>query len=268
MRYFRKYGRRFARRVKRGARRVGRKSRVSKSVKRYVRRAIARRIENKEITWTPTGIRSTIVAQASAANLITNTFCLMPSISQGTGNGYRISDTINVKKIGVQLYLTNYELGLTGQVVRVVVFSVKDYNQDIMGTTLPSIEAGNFFRSGTTTASANGTLVNDHMLPINTNRITIHAQKKFVIGEAVLPQILTPNAQNALGTSPQYHKCYFSLGKKMKILKYDENGTNPNYPTNHNLFMAVLTNYADCTAGAGQSVLYGAVQVDFAYEDA
>lgn len=183
--YGRKRFSRYPRRKIMRRRRMVRRKKAT-GIRRIVKRMINRKIETKEISYPMVG-GAQLFEQTTYTGAIAQTFSLMPSISQGTGNGSRIGDKISVVSARYKGYVALAQPGANGHHVRVVVFSVKDYNADVMGGNLPAIEMQNFFRSGTQTIGPSGYMGVEGMAPINTNRINVYYDKSHFLGTNVVP---------------------------------------------------------------------------------
>lgn len=221
-----------------------------KYLRSMVKKIVNRKIETKDYC-NPIASNASIYEQTNYVGMQNQTFNCINPITVGAGNGQRIGDVISPVRWYLKGCLTRTQPGASGQFARIIVFSVKDYNADIMGSTLPAIEAQNFFRVGTTTAGCNGYYVVDNMAPINTNRITVHYDKQHFIGTNVTPVNQTSGEYNGGPSSRPFCKFTVNLTKHAKKLRYDENSVNTNYPINHNLFCAILLNTADATVGGG-----------------
>lgn len=256
--------RRFSRRPRRNVRRYGRRmgGRKKTGIRKMVRRMISRSQETKEYILS---FNSGILSQTSAAQTVSNTQYLMPSFTQGTGNGQRIGDKVSVCNWIVKgcVGIANAATLTTAYNARVVIYSVKDYNQEATGTNLPTIEASNFFRSTNTTQSANGYFSTEGLLPINRQRINVYYDKSFICGTDYGTKTVNSNS-----TLPSQHKFYCNLRKHFKTLKFDENGTYPNFPLNADLWITVFWNSIDNQVGAGTNTGTIALISDVKFKDA
>lgn len=235
-------------------------------LKRLIKKIVNRKIETKEYVYALTG---NLYEQTNYIGFQGQTFSLMPSIGQGTGNGQRIGDRINPVSCIANCYISRSQMWAQSHYVRVLVFSVKDYNADIMGSTLPSIEAQNFFRAGTGTGAFAGLLQWEGLLPVNKDRINIYYDKVKYIGNNQSAVNNTTDYKTATVHNNPFSHFRVNLTKHMKKLLYDENGTNPNLPTNHNLWIGFAVCSADGALGSGTTqVMNFASQIHLKYKDA
>lgn len=252
MKYFRSNRRRFRRRragVGRNARKYWKKF-VPRPIRKYVKAAIGRRIETKDYC-TAIAADAAIYEQTNYLGMIAQTFTCIPNISIGSQDGQRVGNQISPVRWVVRGRITPSQVNNTGHFCRIIVYSVKDYNADIMGAALPSIEAQNFFKAGLITTGPNGYMNNDTMLNINKSRITVYYDKCHVIGTNVTPVNNTSGQATGGPTAKPWTQFWVNLSKHCKKLKYDENAVNPNLPINHNCFVTVLYNTIDNTVGSG-----------------
>lgn len=258
-RFYKRRPRRYLRR--RTYRKYGRKG----GLRRMVKRIVDRKLETKQ--YSSVVMNQTNTLQQSAGGIATNTAYIIPSISQGAADGQRIGDRIDVKSLRFKMHIHSTVTTFIGVVCRVIIFSLKDYQQDT-AISLPSIEYSNFFRSGTGTATANGYLGNDVLLPINKNRIIVHHERIVSLGAPIYGATLVTQAPTSSPSLPGHKFLSFNMNKALKMWKYDENGVNPNLPLNHNLWCCVLVNNADNTLGGGASQLTVNGVIDIHYKDA
>lgn len=245
----RKYSRRYPLRRRKYARR-SRYAKKKLGLRAMVKKIMNRKLETKLTTYTVGN--AGIYDQNSSALLQSNTFQLLPVVAQGAQDGARIGDRISVTSLKVKalLNLATTSMSQRSLYVRVVIFSTKDYNADVTGGTCPSIELSNFFRNQTTTSSVTGYMYNDQLLPINTNRLTVHFDRRYILGSNITGTTSANNYPNASPVHEGFKHIEFNI-KNIKRLVYDENGTNPNLPTNHDLWMAVIPNNVDSVVNTG-----------------
>lgn len=250
VRRFRKFSRR-PRKFSRRPRRIG--GRKKTGLRKMVKRILSRSLESKEYILS---FNSGILSQTSASNFVSNTQYMMPALVSGTNNAQRIGDAVTVSSMILkgQVGMANATALTTAYNARVLVYSLKDYNQDTAGVNLPILEASNFLRSGGASTTVSGYNHNDIMLPVNKNRINVYYDKTFLCGTGYGTATTNSNA-----TVPSQHKFYVNLSKHFKKFKYDENGTYPNFPLNADLWVTVLWNSVDDTVGAGTAT--GLVQL-------
>lgn len=191
--------------------------------------------------------------QTSTVQFQGNTSGILPPIVVGASDGQRVSDKLSIKSHKFKLHICNYpDLAQSkARCVRIIIFSLKDQQMSATGQNLPSVDAGNFFRNLGSSTGVTGYFYNDSMYPVNTNRIIVHYDRRVYLGANCMPTVGSINECNAYPTAGTAKDFTFDLTKKCKIWKYDENGVNPNLPINHNLFCAVLVNYADGQLGSG-----------------
>lgn len=256
--------RRFSRKPRPTGRRYGRRmgGRKKTGIRKMVRSMISRSQETKQLV---SNFNSGILSQTTAGNVVSNTQYMLPAFVQGTGMGQRIGDKVSISNFAVKgmIGIANAATSTTAWHARVVIFSVKDYNQESAGTNLPTIEASNFFRTGGTTTSANGYVFNEGLLPINKQRINVYYDKSFICGTDYGTKTVNSNS-----TIPSQHKFYCNLRKHFKTLKFDENGTYPTLALNADCWITVFWNPIDSQVGSGTATGTLNFMTDIRYKDA
>lgn len=263
--YARKFYRRRPRKYLR-KRRMARKSTKKGTLRNFVKRIVDRKIETKQ--YSSVIMNQGCILQTNGAGIGSNTTGIIPTIAQGSTLGGRIGDRIDLKRCWFKLFLTNYAVTLVGFQARVIIYSVKDYMQSSAGSTLPSVEYGNFFRNGASSGTASGYIYNDQLLPLNKERLIVHHDRIVTFGQNISPVAITTQAPTASPALPGSRMLSFNLLKGNKCWRYDENGVNPNLPLNQNLFCTVLVNSTDGTQGTGATQVYAYGVIDVHYKDA
>lgn len=210
----------------------------------------------------------TFYDQKDATSFISNTFSAIPTIAVGNNIYSRIGDKIHITSAKLKITVAPYLSTSSAKAFacRLIVFSLKDIQQSTEGNALGSVEASNFFWGTSGSTGVDGYMSGDFNKPVNTHRIRVHADKKFIIGANISPG--TNSANIAMPNSAYAHNFTIPL-KHLKNLEYDENAVNPNYPTNHSCYFVLLTNYIDNTPGTGLSnTVRGTWCLDYAFKDA
>lgn len=268
MRYFRKRTNYRRKRSAFGRRKVAAKRRLSKPVKRAINRLISRKIETKEYSYNMGG-NSNFYEQTTVVQAIGQTFSLIPAIPVGAGTGYRVGDKITIASARYRGYLALTQPGSNGHQVRIVIYSLKDYQADITSASLPTIEMQNFFRAGTTTQAPAGYFSVEGMAPINKNRINVYYDKVHSLGTNVVPVNSTSGHAAGGNSSRPFIKFWFNATKHLKQWKYDENAVNPNLPTNHNLWVSIFCCDSSNSLGSGTTPIgLFNLWTDLKYKDA
>lgn len=248
--------------------------RVSKSVKKYVKSAIRRSSENKIVNWRYSGLLSAFNAPFSYW-LTSNFFELTPnsislSIPQGTGQGNRISNSINTRKVMLKyiLWPTQYD-GILNPFprpvdIRVVIGS---YKPDLVDGPLYT-SFNNYFQQGNSSTGPLGNLL-DMVSDINKNQFQIYSDKVVKLGYS---------AATGLGSVAvtQYfanNDYKMNIIRKMNITKYVAKTFGFNDSTNdpssgRALFIWFMYVNADTTTtNADYKQANIAIDVDFTYDD-
>lgn len=256
----------YRRRPRKYVRRTKRTYRKKTNLRKFIRRVVDRRIETKQ--YASVVMNQQCLLQTNGPGIASNTSVIIPSISQSTALGGRIGDRIDLKSLRFKLWLANYAETLVGVTCRVIIFSLKDYQQSSAGSSLPSVEYGNFFRNGASSGTASGYIYNDTMLPLNKERLIVHHERIVILGQNINPGSIVTQAPTASPSIPGAKMLSFNLLKGNKVWRYDENGVQPNLPLNQNLWCAVLVNSSDGSVGTGASQVSAYGVIDIHYKDA
>lgn len=203
---------------------------LNKSIKKYVDNKISRNIEHK-ITAS-VNINSAIVT-ANASSVLqylvwapSNTGGLF-SISQGTTQSQRIGNSVKLKRwiIKGQIMPVNLNTNLTTQQCYVTVYFGRRNDMNPITASLPSL-----YNDGGSSVTPTGALM-ERLYPINKDVYKVYWKKTFKLGlsglQTVNPQDM-PNNDFSLVKTFGFDVCKYIC--KNKVIKYDDNSTDPTDP--------------------------------------
>ncbi len=163
---------------------------------------------------------------------------LNPTVAQGTGQGDRIGNQINLRSAWLKISILAEDTALGASIPRW--FDLFIFKNKRAQTTPTSADMLRFMQLGNNAISYNGDILNS-MSSVNQDRFTLKLRKRF----ALMNAYTVNNQQGSAG--PMARSLYFNVTKFLaKKLKYDEGVTQP---MNDNLYFAV--GCADAKSGAG-----------------
>jgi len=238
----------YARRPARKGRKVAPRKRVArKSVAKIARSVITRMAEKKQVRYNWEWSFGSIATGSWAGNALQplTPLATYTDIAQGTGQANRIGNKIRTSSLvfdGV-IYPTRYNATTNPAPrpndVMMVIFSDKEDPNTFNSLTMP-----NFFQSGNTSIAPTGNII-DTILPINTDRYTVHYKRMFKVGYASFDGTgSVPAAQNYNNNDYKF-SCRFRVNctKYMpKILRFNDSNNTPNSRV---IRVAFLPCYAD-----------------------
>jgi len=239
-----RYGKRKAIRTRRPYKRVPRKrSGGRKAITKIVKSIISRQAENK--VWADYGVNQSIVCATGTAPASRN---ICPLLAYGTGVSARIGNEVRVKSAYIRGHVNILPYDAGAQTVNILplyvklwIVSAKQINtQNITATNI----ATNFFEAGAGSTGFQGNMLDMEFSP-NKDAWTVYSTKTFKIGAGATSSNV--NATSYFDNSPFSVPFYFSFGKHLKTLKYDEAITSA---TNRNLFMILQCVPANGNTGA------------------
>lgn len=236
---------------------------VSKAVKQYVKQAITKSSETKVLVQSGQllGTISTVIAPANVRSLV-------PTLSQGVGEGQRIGNKISIRKVMLRGYITlmynnvnPFPPNYPSQ------YNVRMFVGYVKGTPIVAPQAGDFgnlLRSGGGATDFSTDLMS-LMRPVHSDYWTIKRQRKYKIGLAsgTNAGVLAGEQNNDFSLVKYFNMDITSCYKK--VLRYDDNDSTPQ---NQGLFL-----FCGCTDLIGSAlVLPNAViqinhEVEFYYDD-
>lgn len=258
--------------------RVYKSKKPSLAVKRYVKQAIHRQLENKSFSIesaetlaapsNPTTFQAGNIIQLTPSNA-TNSLYTIP---QGTGQGNRLGNQINLRKAQFKCIMYPQGYNVTSNPtpkpldVCIWIFSVK---RGVLGLTVAdawNIFNGTFFGNGN---SSNGTVNNIYDIVSDTNNEVLQLHYKRVVKLGANSNILQTGGNAALANNDyKYNQILkINLTKYMpKRITFNDTDANS---TTKQVFMIVCPYNADGTTIPSTnfplSMYYG---VDITYEDA
>lgn len=240
------YGRRNApkrvRRVRRARRVVKRMPKVSAPLKQYIKKAISRSEETKFLTPL-TATNLTLVPYDATSQLLTliNLTTGLQS-AQGTGQGDRIGDEINIKSLVFRGFVT-YQLNPNQGSVNAPLFIKMVIGRLKSGYSQPT-SFSNLFQAGSGVANPTNLPI-DMIRNFNKDAWIIYHQRMFKIGFANLGVTGPADSNNDFSLCKMFK---VSLAKHVHKLKYSDAGTSP---TNVGLYCWFLLCRADGNALTG-----------------
>jgi len=239
-----------ARRTKRTFKRkrsYKRKPRVSKKVKTYVKREVARQIQNKKTNRELSEVQYSTLLDSSLV------YTLLPSISQGDGQGDRTGTGVRLKKAMLRMQCASTNGLVSSHWVDVYIFKMKS------GIAPPTAsQMVKFLENGNTALGYQGRVL-DGLRPVNSDIFTLKYKLRRQLASNYAGNPGTP-----INNTPQCFTLKKDITKYFhKIWKYDDVAI---APTNDNLFIGVCA-----TDPQGQVLqIFGefTLCVDFTYEDA
>lgn len=250
--HYRRRPRKYARRPRKGAKKG------STGLRRVIRKVMKSTAEHKHQILT---INPYIVIGNGATGVNLNNTNLIPSLSQGTGQGNRVGNRIKVTSMNFRgfIYLNPaYGSSLNRQLapvwVKFFLLESKQYKGN--STNLNANDQTVLFDAGNVDGTFQGTMA-DMILPLNTDRFIIHATKMWKLNPSLsqvsgqtagtIPLSTFPaqgNGTSATNQASSQHYFNFNLKNMAKNFQYDQNSQ---YPTNHNLILVYQAVYADGT---------------------
>lgn len=261
-------GRRYRRRPYR------RNYRKKTGLRKVIKRVLRKSLESKHAWVDVTGGSGPlgIIQGYQSTGVMNNGNYLLPSITQGTTDYGRIGDVIKPSslKVHYQLSYPPSQTTLGAQYIRVIICSSKGSAGASYASTLPSADSSALLLKASTPTTFSS-VMNDITAPINHARFNVYHDRVYTVSPNVCPTSITSGATNMAHLGNNFHRCTVNLSKHFKTLKYDNAGTYPNQPTNHNLWMICQAVNADGSVGSTANNVNGAVisiQTDMWFKDA
>lgn len=244
-------------------RKYGKKSYRKTSLVATIKRTIHRMAENKTTT---NYASNASISRASGAGSTFANINLLPALTQGTGEGQRIGNSVRIVNAYMDCYvnllpyssINNATYPLT---CKVWIASKK--NRNLETNSLAVNDCDTFFQVGNTAVPAQGNML-DMIFAVNKDAWTLHTSRSFELG---LPSGSVTYGTGNLGSAPTNEGKFskylrIPLTKYIKALKYDSTS----YPTNHNLWFLIQTVNTDgsTTVITGAEIHYA---VNWFYED-
>ncbi len=220
---------------------------VPKKVKRYVRRAIANQAENKRASHTTEEKAYTNLMDQAGVNT------LLPSISQGTGQGNRIGNRLKLKRAMLRFSITSFAGSANAHYADVYIYRLKS------AVTAPNLaQLQTFLQNGNSTTWYDGDAI-DGLRDVNSDTFTLFKHKRFV-----LSSLTSGTAGVANGSIPPTRTWKQDITKYYKKTWIYEDATSV-LPSNVGLYMSVAgTDMAGLYLGS-----YGEYNmcIEFEFED-
>lgn len=246
------YRRRSSRSYKRSYKPSRRSYKPRKSLKRYVKRAIAKTEEIKRQHYAAYSIDINSYITDAECHLIS------PALSQGTGQGDRIGNAINIKKVILRITAIPFAASTYGDLPQsydVYVFRNRTSN------TVAAADMGRFLQAGNSATDYDGTNLHS-LFSVNNDKFKLFKHKRFRMGNVF-------TTQNQTGTSGPRYKNYTlditNCFKKRQVFSDNLAAT----PTNDNVYLAIGGNFPtnDGLAGSQHMADYN-LNVEYFYTDA
>lgn len=216
-----------SRRGAKTARRTKKEPKISYGLKHYIKKAIARSEETKFLQ--PLTVSNLLIAPYDGTSQLCTVINLTTGLqcAQGTGQGDRIGDEINITSLMFRGFV-NYANGGSGAqnlpiFIKMVVGRLKS------GYAQPT-NFSNLFQNGSSTTNPTNLPI-DIIRNFNKDSWIIYTQKVFKLGFA------DPAAASGNNDFSQCKMFKMSLAKHIHRLKYSDAGTNP---TNAGLYVWFL----------------------------
>lgn len=263
----RRYGKRRTTHRKKSGRKNG-------PIKRMIKRIIARDVENKTVQQIVNTRALSVPADAIGFDTF-NVISLGPAavslpITQGTGQGNRVGNTIKTKKLSLKgvIYPLPYNL-TTNAIMRPLQVRMWIFYDRANPTEFPAPAVGaNFFQNGSSSVGPAGDLT-DMYRPVNTDRYRVLEQRTFKLGYANYGGTVPgPDAQFFANNDFSLNQIFsFSLAKHYpKLVKFNDNNADPT--TRHlYLLVEVVPAVGGSFVSATQPANIQWIQ-DYVYEDA
>jgi len=231
-------------------------ARATPAIRRYVAKAVQRYAELKN---TNTFAVSLALQGATGVSQVPQVLIPMPQLSQGTGEGGRIGNRIDVKKLHIQLSFMYQPYNATTNALLIPVVCkawlvelIPNAAQFTAAQLTATGYLASFFQLGNASASFQGNMVDMHW-DVNTDLWKVHDVKTVTIGQTAHAGTL---AGSQVGNYPCSRKVTLKA-KKLGTFMYEHSGV---FPTNRNLY--VLTTYAHTD---GSTTLATANPVDYTF---
>jgi len=231
--YASRFSKRKAKSGKRPRKAIRRKPVTSRqAVTRIVKSVISRQAENK--IWADYGVNQTITCAQSTTPTFKN---LVPTIPPGSRISNRVGNEVRVKSgyIRGHVNLLPYNLTTNNKplpcYVKMWVCSGKLLNTILLGSTNISTT---FFEVGGSSAGFQGNMLDMELSP-NKDMWTVHYTKTVKLGAGYVVSTGSPvSGGSYFDNSPMSVPFQFNFGKKLGLLKYEEDITSA---TNRNMFL-------------------------------
>jgi len=241
-----------------------------KSIKLVVKREMARAIEDKVVNFiNHTGHQ----INPSNGGMNTQTIALSPyptwlPIQQGTGQGQRVGNAINIKRASIRgtIYPQVYDATYNPQPLpcRVIFWLIYDKENDNI---LPTVDS-TFLQNGSSSMALQNSLT-DCWTPINTDRWRVLSRKVFKLGNS------SSEGSGALSNFQYFsnndfkYNCDFNIDYTKHLVKHVKFNDNTATPSTRGLFL--VSTIVASNGSALQSIQRGAMMeysIDMSYEDA
>jgi len=189
-------------------------------------------------------------------NNVSDTYRIVPNITNGTADNQRIGDKINLQSLNLRAIFqmlpqgTNQSDAVRKLAIRVMIVTPKSYPNWTSGSTNSGIWQAGLLKKGGTTVGFTG-VVDDLYAPINSDAITCHYNKVFFCNQGsfyypgAAPYTISPVPFEQNNMVKFVNKT-FSF--KNKVLKYDTAIDSGLTPTNMGHFLVVGYVFTDGTA--------------------
>ena len=259
-----------------GRRTSSRKSSSKVSFAKSVKAIVHRMAENKRVSYnsgtTGIGLNSIIGTNWDSTSVIAvSPYTSRLPITQGTGQGQRIGNRINIRKLTMNAIFVPEQYDAvfnpTPKPMNITMYFLYSKN-DPNASPTAAASTSNFFQNSGSSTGITGRLVDD-LYKVNTDLWTVKKKITFKLGNAVY---------NGTGTSPgnqSYANNDYPLNKKISIdltkhchktQKFDDNTSLPSNPV---LFCIILLANADGSAVANVSAVIAKMYytLECQYED-
>jgi len=218
-----------ARKSSRRPRRVS----VSSAVKKYVKKTLHSQIENKY--YNEYSNANVIYNNGTAGNFTCKN--LVPSISQGVGQGQRIGNEVRPVKwtLDMLFYSKNYDNIVNvsnNNLFRMVIFNVRSDKSLVTPPPSGGGVCNSFFQLGSSSTGFQGNLL-DMMLKLNKDNLNVFVDKQFKLSN------YTDSGTTDTVNGVVSRKMSVNL-LKFVPKKFIWNDTSPAYPINMSLFIGLF----------------------------
>lgn len=214
---------------------IANSAKPSKAFVKKVKKIMHKDVESKESAYTLTNTDFN-----GPVNNVADACRVIPSLTQGYGNGQRIADSVLLQRIDLRGHMMiNIIPNTTGTsiptaipstcriMVRAFIFSIKrfaNYDDAVATTSYMS----KFLKNGLFTQGLDGT-VKSMYLPVNTDVITVHKEfRKYISVPAIFAQTATATGFSNTAVGFENSCKFFNFRKSYKkTLKYDDAGFAP-----------------------------------------
>lgn len=225
------------------------------SVKKIIQETLSRSMEKKTLQFAPNAIALVNVNNSNwpSSNVLRLTPGNSgPNLLQGAGQGQRIGNQVNVKKLMFNFTLSSrpYDAGNNptpeANFVRMILFYERDFPNDVPNPTT------NLFQLGSSSSAIIGN-VSDMIAPVNTDLYVQLAERTFKVGYASYPDPTTGALIN--GSNNDFEQtvlCKWDVTKYVpKKMQFSDNSSEP---TSRGLFVCIMLARANGGAGGSTTV--------------